>query len=78
MAICKISQSSIVQAKRARRHARLALEVAAEGGLLVEAEHVGDGLHTEVVANMEQHLGFGDDFGAYPIGGGMARFLLDD
>ena len=41
--------------------ARFATEVAAEGGLVDEAEEVGYGLHAEVTAGVEQHFGFGDD-----------------
>lgn len=38
--------------------AGFALEVAAEGLLLVEAQHVGDGLDSEVGAGVQQHLSF--------------------
>ena len=56
----------------------LATEIAAEGGLLVEAQHVGDGLHREVVSHVEQHLGFNYYLLMYPVGGCVARLLLDD
>ena len=50
------------------REACLAAEVAAEGGLVFEAQQVGDGLHGEVVPYVEQHLGFNHHMVMNPVG----------
>lgn len=43
------------------REAGFALEKAAEGGLIVETQHVGDSLHIEVGSHAEQFLGLAGD-----------------
>lgn len=61
-----------------RRHSHLAVEVATKGGLLVEAQHVGNGLHGEVAPYMQEHLGLRHNPRMYPVGGSVPSFLLDD
>ena len=59
-------------------HARFAAEITAEGGLLTETQHVGDGLHREVAPNMHQHLRLDHDLVANPIGSGVPCLLFDN
>ena len=61
-----------------RREAGAALEVTAEGGLVVEAQQVGHSLHREVVPDVQQHLGFHNHLVLNPVGGSVTRLLLDD
>ena len=70
--------SSLMFAEIAGAHPRFTAEIAAKGGLLVKAQHVGDGLHREVVPHVQQQFGFLHNVVTYPIGGRVTSLLLDN
>ena len=65
-------------AKFRRGHPHLTTEVTAERGLFVKTQHVGDGLHREVVPHVQQQFGFLHNVVTYPIGGRVTSLLLDN